>query len=88
MLIAELMNALDASIVSTALPLIQQDSGASSAAMAACQLRGTEGDPRVTPDTDDCRPKCPNIAGTDRDIHQIRTRHQEVTVVTTGPWHP
>ncbi|NEB77615.1 MFS transporter [Streptomyces sp. SID14478] len=32
-LIAELMNALDASIVYTALPLIQQDTGASSAAM-------------------------------------------------------
>ncbi|MEU8967126.1 hypothetical protein AB0C89_36300 [Streptomyces sp. NPDC048491] len=57
-------------------------------AQAACQLRGTEGDPLVTPDTDDCRPKCRNIARTDRDILQIRTRHRELTEITTDVLAP
>ena len=38
---------------------------------AACQLRGTVDDPRVTPDTDDCRPRCPNLARTDCDIEAV-----------------
>ncbi|MFF5828945.1 hypothetical protein ACF1D2_27425 [Streptomyces bacillaris] len=37
-------------------------------ATAPCQLRGTADDPLVTPDIDDCRPQCPNLARTDRDI--------------------
>ncbi|GAA3353158.1 hypothetical protein GCM10017744_005210 [Streptomyces antimycoticus] len=41
-------------------------------ATAACQLRGAADDPMVTPDLDDCRPKCPNIARTDRDIEHVR----------------
>ena len=41
---------------------------------AACQLRGTPDDPLVTPDIDDCRPRCQNIARTDRDIARIRAR--------------
>lgn len=41
-------------------------------ATAACQLRGEADDPMVTPDTDDCRPKCPNLARTDRGIEYVR----------------
>ncbi|NEC02216.1 hypothetical protein G3I37_04565 [Streptomyces anulatus] len=37
-------------------------------ATAPCQLRGSADDPLVTPDIDDCRPQCPNLARTDRDI--------------------
>ncbi|WP_328559280.1 hypothetical protein [Streptomyces coelicoflavus] len=37
-------------------------------ATAPCQLRGTADDPLVTPDIDDCRPTCPNLARTDRDV--------------------
>lgn len=49
---------------------------------AACQLRGTADDPTVTPDIDDCRPRCPNIARTDRDIAVVRAgRDQLVQVV-------
>jgi hypothetical protein len=44
-------------------------------AQAACQLRGDIDDPMVTPDTDDCRPKCRNLARTDRDILQIQQKH-------------
>lgn len=39
---------------------------------ALCQTRSAEADPRVTPDQDDCRPSCRNIAYTDRDISQLR----------------
>jgi hypothetical protein len=39
---------------------------------ALCQIRSAQGDPRVTPDQDDCRPDCHNIAYTDRDINQLR----------------
>lgn len=57
-------------------------------AQAACQLRGAVDDPLVTPDTDDCRPKCRNIARTDRDILQIRTQHQELAEITADPLAP
>ncbi|CCQ16889.1 putative uncharacterized protein [Rhodococcus sp. AW25M09] len=49
---------------------------------AACQLRGTRDDPLVTPDVDDCRPRCPNIARTDRDIDVVRARHAELSEIT------
>lgn len=39
---------------------------------AACQLRGSRDDPLTTPDIDDCRPGCRNIARTDRDMATIR----------------
>jgi hypothetical protein len=39
---------------------------------ALCQIRSAEGDPRVTPDQDDCRFHCRNIAYTDRDIDTLR----------------
>ncbi|MFF7143021.1 hypothetical protein ACFZB5_17545 [Streptomyces nodosus] len=55
---------------------------------AACQLRGTVGDPLVTPDTDDCRPQCRNIARTDRDIEVDRRRHEELVVIVDDPLAP
>jgi hypothetical protein len=45
---------------------------------ALCQIRSTEGDVRVTPDQDDCRPNCRNIAYTDRDIAQLRTQADQL----------
>ncbi|MEU5108170.1 hypothetical protein AB0H07_38935 [Streptomyces sp. NPDC021354] len=47
-------------------------------ATAACHLRGAADDPMVTPDLDDCRPKCPNIARTDRDIEHVRQQAAEL----------
>lgn len=38
---------------------------------ALCQTRSAEGDPRRTPDQDDCRRNCTNIAYTDRDIDAL-----------------
>lgn len=43
-------------------------------AKALCQLRAAEDDARRTPDQDDCRPNCQNIAYTDRNIAEVR-RH-------------
>ena len=40
-------------------------------AKAACQLRRSHDNPTTTPDQDDCRPSCANIAYTDRDITQL-----------------
>ncbi|NKQ58446.1 hypothetical protein HFP15_36915 [Amycolatopsis sp. K13G38] len=45
-------------------------------AKALCQLRSGEGDVRATPDQDDCRPTCRNLAYTDRDIAAL---HQQAT---------
>lgn len=42
------------------------------ATKAACQLRGPRDDPSVTPDVDDCRPGCSNLARTDRDMSAVR----------------
>ncbi|MFJ2745846.1 hypothetical protein ACIO3O_40015 [Streptomyces sp. NPDC087440] len=47
-------------------------------ATAACQLNGPPDDPLVTPDTDDCRPRCQNIARTDRDIARLQQRAAEL----------
>jgi hypothetical protein len=57
-------------------------------ATAACQLRGAVDDPMVTPDTDDCRPKCPNIARTDRDILQVKQRAAELAEIVSDPLAP
>ncbi|MDG4795453.1 hypothetical protein [Micromonospora sp. WMMD1082] len=43
-------------------------------AKALCQLHPAEDDIRRTPDHDDCRPTCRNIAHTDRDIAAVRHR--------------
>ncbi|WP_235039398.1 hypothetical protein [Kibdelosporangium aridum] len=55
---------------------------------AACQLRGTVDDPLVTPDTDDCRPKCLNIARTDRDVLQIQQHHDALAEIVADPLAP
>ena len=41
-------------------------------AKALCQLHPAENDVRRTPDQDDCKPTCQNIAYTDRDIATVR----------------
>ncbi|MGX1972514.1 hypothetical protein [Streptomyces kronopolitis] len=55
---------------------------------AACRLRGTTDDPLVTPDIDDCRPRCPNIARTDRDIEQVREDYRELADAVDDPLAP
>jgi hypothetical protein len=55
---------------------------------AACQLRGTADDPTVTPDIDDCRPRCPNIARTDRDITVIGARRDHLAQIVADPLAP
>jgi hypothetical protein len=47
-------------------------------AKALCQIRGTQGDVRATPDQDDCRPTCRNLAYTDRDIAALRQQATEL----------
>ncbi|MFD4248014.1 hypothetical protein ACFWP3_41545 [Streptomyces sp. NPDC058525] len=55
---------------------------------AACQIRGTAEDPMVTPDTDDCRPKCPNLARTDRDIEYVRRQAKHFEDLVADPLAP
>jgi hypothetical protein len=55
---------------------------------AACQLRGEVDDPMVTPDTDDCRPKCRNLARTDRDILHVQRKHDLIVEVVDDPLAP
>jgi hypothetical protein len=57
-------------------------------ATAACQLRGAADDPMVTPDTDDCRPRCPNLARTDRDIEHVKQRAAELAEIVADPLAP
>lgn len=42
----------------------------------------------VTPDLDDCRPKCPNLARTDRDIEHVRKQAAELAETVTDPLAP
>jgi hypothetical protein len=58
------------------------------ATVAACQLRGNVDNPMVTPDVDDCRPWCRNIARTDRDIAELRTRRGELTLIVDDSLAP
>lgn len=51
------------------------------ATKAACQLRGARDDPLVTPDIDDCRPSCRNIARTDRNMATVR-QHRDRLATT------
>lgn len=48
---------------------------------ALCQIRRAEGDVRTTPDQDDCRNNCGNIAYTDRDIDQLRAEAASLTAL-------
>lgn len=57
-------------------------------ATAACQLRGAADDPMVTPDTDDCRPRCLNLARTDRDIDYVRKQAAELEEIVADPLAP
>src|SRR5207245_2939246 len=54
---------------------------------AMCQLR--EGpDHTATPDVDDCRPRCPNIARTDTDIEALRTDLRRIADRLDDPLAP
>lgn len=50
-------------------------------AKALCQLRPAASDTRRTPDQDDCRPSCRNLAFTDRDILAVRRQASELRAV-------
>lgn len=52
-------------------------------AKALCQLHPAENDARRTPDHDDCRPTCRNVAYTDRDIAEVRRRATELQEMVT-----
>jgi hypothetical protein len=55
-------------------------------ARAACRVASDERGSRRTPDIDDCRPNCANIARTDLDIHILRqqARHLRTLVNDTA----
>jgi hypothetical protein len=58
-------------------------------ARAACRTTGDErGLRRRTPDIDDCRPNCVNIARTDRDIHILRAQAARLRDVVDDPAAP
>jgi hypothetical protein len=42
----------------------------------------------VTPDLDDCRPKCPNLARTDRDVEHVRRQAAELAESVADPLAP
>jgi hypothetical protein len=44
-------------------------------AKALCRLRDPDDDVRRTPDLDNCRAECSNIARTDRDVEKLRIRY-------------
>ena len=55
---------------------------------AACRLARDERGHRHTPDIDDCRPHCANIARTDRDITALRQRAEHLTAILADPLAP
>lgn len=57
-------------------------------AHALCQIQGSASDPMVTPDIDDCRPRCRNIAQTDRDVVTIRARRDELKEIVNDTLAP
>ena len=58
------------------------------AATALCELVPSTDDARHTPDTDDCRPNCRNIARTDADIDDIRAEAADLRAVVDDPASP
>jgi hypothetical protein len=54
---------------------------------ALCQLFGDD-DPRRTPDQDDCRPQCKNLAFTDANIAELQARARRLRELTTDPLAP
>lgn len=57
-------------------------------ARAACRLGGDERGTRRTPDIDDCRPSCANIARTDRDIAALRDQAEHLQTLVDDPLAP
>ena len=55
---------------------------------AACRLRREEDGTRRTPDLDDCRPNCVNIARTDRDIEQVLIQIEQLRPIVEDPLAP
>jgi len=55
---------------------------------AACRLRREEDGTRRTPDLDDCRPSCVNIARTDRDIGQVLIQIDQLRPIVEDPLAP
>jgi hypothetical protein len=55
---------------------------------AACRLTRDERGHRHTPDLDNCRPTCANIARTDRDITELRDRAQHLQTLVDDPLAP
>jgi len=57
-------------------------------AKAACRLAGNEVGTRRTPDLDDCRPTCANIARTDTDIDYVRSQADALADIVADPLAP
>ncbi|MFJ3638020.1 hypothetical protein [Streptomyces sp. NPDC090112] len=55
---------------------------------AACRLRSEEDSTRRTPDLDDCRPNCVNLARTDRDIEQVLVQIERLRSLVGDPLVP
>jgi hypothetical protein len=55
---------------------------------AASQFRGNRDDPQVTLEEGDYRPRCPNLARTDRDTIAIRRRATELEEIVSDPLSP
>ncbi|MGW5851810.1 hypothetical protein ACWFQ8_28355 [Streptomyces sp. NPDC055254] len=55
---------------------------------AACRLRSEEDGARRTPDLDDCRPNCVNIARTDRDIEHVFVQIERLRPLVDDPLAP
>lgn len=55
---------------------------------AACRLRSEEDSTRRTPDLDDCRPNCVNIARTDRDIKHVLVQIERLRPLVDDPLAP
>ncbi|MER5627880.1 hypothetical protein ABT061_43340 [Streptosporangium sp. NPDC002544] len=55
---------------------------------ALCQMKFEEDNARFTPDLDDCRPRCGNIARTDGDIDEIKQKITELRVIVADALAP
>ena len=57
-------------------------------AKAKCRLKPASDDARRTPDLTDCQPGCQNIARTDHDIDQLRSRAVQLAELAADPLSP
>ncbi|MEU3619854.1 hypothetical protein ABZ725_47350 [Streptomyces sp. NPDC006872] len=55
---------------------------------AACRLRSEEDGTRRTPDLDDCRPNCVNMARTDRDVEHVLVQIERLRPLVDDPLAP